>query len=106
MSVIDSGQASAVDPSDSSDPQGVILEATDLVRDYPSGDTVIHALRGVSLTASPGQLLAVRGRSGSGKTTLLNILGGLDRSTSGRVLIDGAEVSAMTEVELVEVRRR
>jgi putative ABC transport system ATP-binding protein len=83
-----------------------ILEAIELVRDYPSGDSVIHALRGVSLTASPGHLVAVRGRSGSGKTTLLNILGGLDRPTSGRVLIDGEEVSAMTEDELVDVRRR
>jgi putative ABC transport system ATP-binding protein len=83
-----------------------ILEAIDLVRDYPSGDSVIHALRGVNLTASPGQLVAVRGRSGSGKTTLLNVLGGLDRPTSGRVLIEGHEISAMTEDELVDVRRR
>jgi putative ABC transport system ATP-binding protein len=83
-----------------------ILVAVDLVRDYPSGDSVIHALRGVSLSASPGHLVAVRGRSGSGKTTLLNILGGLDRPTSGRVVIDGHEVSAMTEEELVDVRRR
>ena len=83
-----------------------ILVAVDLVRDYPSGDSVIHALRGVSLSASPGHLVAVRGRSGSGKTTLLNILGGLDRPTSGRVVIDGQEVSSMTEEELVDVRRR
>ena len=83
-----------------------ILVAVDLVRDYPSGDSVIHALRGVSLSASPGHLVAVRGRSGSGKTTLLNILGGLDRPTSGRVVIDGQEVSSMTEEELVNVRRR
>jgi putative ABC transport system ATP-binding protein len=83
-----------------------ILEAVELVRDYPSGDSVIHALRSVSLGAHPGHLLAVRGRSGSGKTTLLNILGGLDRPTSGRVLIDGREVSAMTEDELVDVRRK
>jgi len=83
-----------------------ILVAVDVVRDYPSGDSVIHALRGVSLSASPGHLVAVRGRSGSGKTTLLNILGGLDRPTSGRVVIDGQEVSSMTEEELVDVRRR
>ena len=112
MSVIDPGRTASADssapsdPSDPSDPGRPILEATHLVRDYPSGDTVIHALRGVSLTAHPGQLLAIRGRSGSGKTTLLNILGGLDRPTSGRVLIDSAEVSAMTEGELVDVRRR
>jgi putative ABC transport system ATP-binding protein len=83
-----------------------ILEAVDLVREYPSGDATIYALRGVDLTASPGQLLAVRGRSGSGKTTLLNILGGLDRPTSGRVLIDGVEISAMSEEQLVDIRRR
>ena len=83
-----------------------VLEAIDLVREYPSGDTVIHALRGVSLSVGRGQLLAVRGRSGSGKTTLLNLLGGLDRPTSGKVIIDGQEVSAMSEDQLVDVRRR
>jgi putative ABC transport system ATP-binding protein len=85
---------------------GPLLEAIDVLRDYPSGDTTIHALRGVSLAADPGELVAVRGRSGSGKTTFLNILGGLDHPTSGRVIIDGHEVSAMSEDELVEVRRR
>ncbi len=85
---------------------GPLLRAIDVVRDYPSGDTVIHALRGVSLAADPGELVAVRGRSGSGKTTFLNILGGLDHPTSGRVIIDGHEVSSMSEDELVGVRRR
>ena len=83
-----------------------ILRAIDIVRDYPSGDTVVHALRGVSLTAEAGRLVAVRGRSGSGKTTLLNVLGGLDHPTSGQVFIDGHEVSAMSEDQLVDVRRR
>ena len=87
-------------------PAGPLLQAIDVVRDYPSGDTVIHALRGVSLAADPGELVAVRGRSGSGKTTFLNILGGLDHPTSGTVIIDGHEVSAMSEDELVDVRRR
>jgi putative ABC transport system ATP-binding protein len=87
-------------------PSGPLLEATDVSRDYPSGDIVIHALRGVSLAADPGELVAVRGRSGSGKTTLLNILGGLDHPTSGTVVIDGHEVSAMSEDELGAVRRR
>jgi putative ABC transport system ATP-binding protein len=88
------------------DSGGPILRAIDVVRDYPSGDTVIHALRGVSLTAAAGRLVAVRGRSGSGKTTLLNILGGLDHPSSGQVFIDGHEVSAMNEDQLVDVRRR
>jgi putative ABC transport system ATP-binding protein len=85
---------------------GPILRAVDVVRDYPSGDTVIHALREVRLSADIGRLVAIRGRSGSGKTTLLNILGGLDRPTSGQVFIDRHEVSAMSEDELVDVRRR
>ena len=88
------------------DSEAAILRAIDVVRDYPSGDTIIHALRGVTLTADPGRLIAVRGRSGSGKTTLLNILGGLDHPTSGQVFIDDHEVSAMSEDELVDVRRR
>jgi putative ABC transport system ATP-binding protein len=98
--------ASGDRPFDRAGPALPILEAVDLVREYPSGDATIRALRGVDLTARPGQLLAVRGRSGSGKTTLLNILGGLDRPTSGRVLIDGAEISAMSEEQLVDIRRR
>ena len=76
---------------------GPMVVATGLVRDYPSGDDVVHALRGVDLRVDRGQLVAVRGRSGSGKTTLLNLLGGLDRPTSGHVVVDGDEVSAMSE---------
>ncbi len=87
-------------------PSGPIVEATGLARDYPSGDSVVHALRGIDLVVGRGQLVCVRGRSGSGKTTLLNLLGGLDRPTAGRALVDGREVSAMGETELVELRRR
>jgi putative ABC transport system ATP-binding protein len=84
---------------------GAMVVADSLVRDYPSGDTVIHALRSVSFTVGRGELIAVKGRSGSGKTTLLNLLGGLDTPTSGQVLVDGADVSAMSERELVDFRR-
>ena len=83
-----------------------MVVAERLTRDYPSGDSVIHALRGVDLAVNPGQLVAVKGRSGSGKTTLLNLLGGLDKPTAGRVLVDGREVSSMSERELVDFRRR
>jgi putative ABC transport system ATP-binding protein len=85
---------------------GPMVEATALSRDYPVGDSVVHALRSVDLSVGRGELLAVRGRSGSGKTTLLNLLGGLDRPTAGRVIVDGHEISAMSEDELVGVRRR
>jgi len=85
---------------------GPMVAATGLVRDYPSGTGVLHALRGIDLTVGRGELLAVRGRSGSGKTTLLNLLGGLDRPTAGTVIVDGQEVSSLGERQLVEVRRR
>jgi putative ABC transport system ATP-binding protein len=85
---------------------GPMVEAVEVVREFPSGDGVIHAVDHVDLAVGRGELLAVRGRSGSGKTTLLNLLGGLDRPTSGRVVIDGRDVSAMPESELVELHRR
>ena len=82
-----------------------MVQAVALRRDFPSGDGVVHALRGVDLTVERGEVLAVRGRSGSGKTTLLNILGGLDRPTSGSVAIDGRRISDLHEAELVALRR-
>ena len=88
------------------DASEVIVRAAALTRDYPSGEGVVHALRAVDLVVGRGQLLAVRGRSGSGKTTLLNLLGGLDRPTSGSVVVDGHEISSMDEGALVEIRRR
>ena len=87
-------------------PSDALVQASSLTRDYPSGEGVVHALRNVDLAVGHGQLVAVRGRSGSGKTTLLNLLGGLDRPTSGSVVVDGHEISAMDEGRLVEIRRR
>jgi putative ABC transport system ATP-binding protein len=76
-----------------------------LHREYETGDAVVHALQGVDVRIGRGELTVVHGRSGSGKTTLLNMIGGLDRPTRGRVWVDGAEVSAMGEDELVRLRR-
>jgi putative ABC transport system ATP-binding protein len=104
--VIDEARAEAARSEAQVQASGPMVEAIDLVRDYPTGETVVHALRGINLRVGRGELLAVRGRSGSGKTTLLNLLGGLDEPTSGRVLVDGLEISAMSEEELVGVRRR
>jgi len=87
------------------DDTAAMVVAERLVRDYPSGDEVVHALRGVDLRVGRGELVAIRGRSGSGKTTLLNLIGGLDRPTSGRVVVDGDEVNTMGESALVRFRR-
>jgi putative ABC transport system ATP-binding protein len=76
-----------------------------LEREYEVGSGVVHALQGVSLRIERGRLTVIHGRSGSGKTTLLNMIGGLDRPTRGQVWVDGAEVSAMGEEELVRMRR-
>jgi putative ABC transport system ATP-binding protein len=83
-----------------------VVRAVDLGRDFTLGESVVHALRGVNLSVDRGELVAIRGRSGSGKTTLLNLLGGLDRPTTGTVVVDGHEVSSMNEDQLVGVRRR
>lgn len=82
-----------------------LIETEEIAKDYPMGDGVVHALKPTSIKVARGQLVAIHGRSGSGKTTLLNLMGGLDRPTAGRVWLDGDEVSAMSEADLVELRR-
>jgi putative ABC transport system ATP-binding protein len=82
-----------------------MVRAEGLCRDFPSGDGVVHAVRDVDLDVAYGEILAVRGRSGSGKTTLLNLIGGLDRPTSGHVTVDGRNVSDAAEAAQIELRR-
>jgi putative ABC transport system ATP-binding protein len=83
-----------------------VVQATDLVRVYGEGDTAVQALRGVSVHIEPGQLTAVMGPSGSGKSTLMHILAGLDRPTSGSVLIDGIEITTLGDDALTKLRRK
>ena len=73
---------------------------------YGQGESKVHALENVSFTVEEGEFCVLLGASGAGKTTLLNLLGGMDRASSGTILFDGRRVSAMKEKELVDYRRR
>ncbi len=81
------------------------IEVHGVHRRFGTGQSAVEALRGVDLTVGEGELVAVRGRSGSGKTTLLNVIGGLDRPDSGRILVGGVNVTAMTDAEALALRR-
>lgn len=66
-----------------------MLELKDITKDYPSGDSVVHALKGISVTFRDREFVSILGQSGCGKTTLLNIIGGLDQYTAGDLVING-----------------
>ena len=83
-----------------------ILETRDLKKYYGSGDTQVKALDGVDLGIGQGEFVAIVGTSGSGKSTLLHMLGGLDRPTSGAVLVDGKDIFSLKDEELTIFRRR
>ncbi len=93
-------------PSDRPVPEGIVVSGRDITRRYGSGDTVVDALKGVSLEVPQGQLTAVMGPSGSGKSTLMHILAGLDKPTSGDVVIAGERIGEMSDNELTLLRRR
>lgn len=84
----------------------IILQTRELTKVYGRGETEVHALDGVNLSVEKGEFLAVVGTSGSGKSTLLHMLGGLDKPTAGSVMVDGNELSEMTDDELTIFRRR
>ncbi len=74
-------------------------------REYHVGDNIIKAVNGISFSLSQGTFNVVLGQSGAGKTTVLNMLGGMDSCTAGRIIVNGKEVSNMSEYELTEYRR-
>ncbi len=83
-----------------------VLETNDLRKYYGEGDTQVRALDGVDLSVEKGEFVSIVGTSGSGKSTLLHMLGGLDRPTSGKVLVDGKDIFSLKDDELTIFRRR
>jgi putative ABC transport system ATP-binding protein len=82
-----------------------IVAATDLTRRYGEGEAAVDALRGVSVSFPPGRFTAIMGASGSGKSTLMHILAGLDRPTSGSVVLDGTQLAGLDDQGLTALRR-
>ena len=83
-----------------------VIQVTDLVKNYTRGTNVVHALRSVSLQVQPGEFVTVMGPSGSGKSTFMNLVGCLDRPTSGSFQLDGEDVPSLNRSQLADLRNR
>ena len=82
-----------------------MIECENLVKIYKTKDIEVLALQGLELRIDKGELLAIVGNSGSGKSTFLNLLGGLDRPSAGKLVVDGKDLFKLSEKELVEYKR-
>lgn len=83
-----------------------VVDARELTKVYQMGEVEVHALRGLSLKIKPGEVMSIMGPSGSGKSTLMNMLGALDRPTSGEYYLDGERVSELSDDQLADIRNR
>ena len=83
-----------------------LVEVHELRKNYQLGETEVHALRGVSVRINPGDFVAIMGASGSGKSTFMNILGCLDKPSSGRYLLEGTDVAGLTKKDLARIRNQ
>jgi len=93
-------------PERSTGNNGEVVRLVDVQKTYRTGEMEVHAVRGVSLEIGRGEFVALMGASGSGKSTLMNILGCLDRPTSGRYVLDDADVSGLDRDRLADIRNR
>ncbi len=84
----------------------IVVDAREVTKVYTMGEVEVHALRGLSMTIKQGEVIAIMGPSGSGKSTLMNILGCLDRPTSGDYLLDGESVAELNDDQLADIRNR
>lgn len=83
-----------------------ILKVENLTKTYGSGENLVNAVDDVSFSVEKGEFLAIVGASGSGKSTLLHLIGGVDRPTSGKIFVDGNDISKMNDDKLAVFRRR
>ncbi len=83
-----------------------VVDAENITKVYQMGEVEVHALRGLSVKIAPGEILSIMGPSGSGKSTLMNILGCLDRPTSGEYSLNGESVATLSDDQLAEIRNR
>jgi putative ABC transport system ATP-binding protein len=81
-----------------------LIEIKKLKKNYPLGETVVHALRGVNITIEEGDFMSIVGPSGSGKTTLLNIIGCIDNASEGSVKIGGTEITSLNDRQITDIR--
>ena len=83
-----------------------LVEAVDLKKTYMLGKVPVEAVRGVNMKVEAGDFVSILGPSGSGKSTMLNLIGALDKPTSGKLLIDGVDISKLNDNQLTDLRRR
>ena len=83
----------------------LIIEMQSVTKNYPMGEIIVHALRGLDLAVTRGEFIVLLGPSGSGKTTTLNLVGGLDRPSGGRLVVDGEEITGFNETRMTRYRR-